>query len=144
MADGPTSFRLSLRPRALPAGQAPAGPLRDRQAEARKALENAKDKVLAECGEQKRTFTAATKGAATTAYTELAASKALAIVPKMPGTAEEAASSRKARLAAAARWQKARKAQAFAAGTAMPEQPVAQPVHTTVSSARAPRRGEYD
>ena len=64
-----------LRPRiALPDGLAPVGPLRDRQAERRRALATATNRVRESVGAvSKWEFTSLKKGEATAAYKELAA-----------------------------------------------------------------------
>eukprot|EP00966_Prymnesium_polylepis_P139174 3215788-Prymnesium_polylepis.1 len=133
-------LQLTLRPRAnLPAGVAPAGVLRDRQAEKRRAIANATKKALAAAPPTlKLEYTAARKGEATAAYTELALHKPLPIIQVAPVASLETASHRQRRLAAASRWQKAR-----LLGTATSTTP-AQRTPLQVAEVRQVRRGEFE
>ena len=92
-------------------GLAPAGPLRDQQAERKRALANAANQMLAAVPtKDKPVFTSAGKGVATAAYTELAAAPVLSLVPKLASDATPSAATRQRRLAISSRWWKARKA----------------------------------
>lgn len=140
-----SSLTLTLRPHALPAGVAPAGPLRDRQAEKRRALANATNKaVMAAPAAIQRMYTSASKGEATEAYAQLAAQKPLPIVARAASSKPETDSHRQRRLAAAARWKKVR----LALGTITPSGPLESGQPSLVSSVpacgRAIRRGELD
>ena len=135
-------LELTLRPREkLPAGLAPAGLLRDRQAEKLRAIANATKKALAAAPpELKLEYTAARRGDATPAYAALAAGSILPITQKLPAASIEKASHRQRRLAIASRWHKARLllGPATEVQTASPAQGLAQMADT-----RQVRRGEF-
>ena len=79
----------------LPTGLAPAGPLRDRQAEKRRALEKATAKALASVGTlQTYDRVALPKGAATALYLSINDQKVLSVVPRLAGNLAESASAR--------------------------------------------------
>eukprot|EP00966_Prymnesium_polylepis_P207099 4797050-Prymnesium_polylepis.1 len=141
------TLSLELRPRrALPAGLAPAGPLRDQQAEKRRALANAMNKTLAAANKPDgRVFTSATRGEATTRYKELADASQLKVTTMTPKDLVASASARKARLAAAARWQKARKAVGIVAPAPTPAT-ILLPSQTSAvpEGTRLVRRGEFE
>ena len=134
---------VALRPRqTLPEGLAPAGPLRDRQAEAARALKNATNKVL-ESHKRKAlaVYTDEKRGAATTVYQEIAAGKPLSIVMKQPPACLVAVSVRQRRMAAASRWQKARKAGII---TSAPKAATLTEDGSAPDGARYVKRGEFD
>ena len=118
---------VTLRPHtALPNGLPPAGPVRDRQAEKRRALANATQAAVDEQDPKRtRVLTKWTKGQASSAYEELAQSKPLPIMLKPPASAEVTASQRQSLFAAASRWHKVGKAAAIAAGLPAPPPPAA-------------------
>ena len=108
MEQGSQALTLTLRARPTPpSGLAPAGVLRDRQAEKRKALANATQTALASAGsERKHDWVALKKGDATEVYQKVAKQGQLFVVPRLRGAAVPTADSRKARMAAMARWYK--------------------------------------
>ena len=113
------AFAMVLRgTTALASGVAPAGPLRDQQAERRRALTQATGKA-AEALEAPRKYamTAWTKGAASDGYKELVGTTPLPIVLKPASNVVVTDSQRQRRLAAASRWYKVRKAAALAVGS---------------------------
>jgi len=88
-----------------------------------------------------RVFTLATRGEATTRYKELALASQLKVTQKTPKDLVPTASARKARLAAAARWQKDRKA----AGVVAPPAPTTDLSLSAIpEGTRLVRRGEFD
>ena len=100
---------LVLRPRSqqIP-GLAPAGILRDQQAEKRRALGRATADTLSDASvinpTRKLDWVNLPRGAATPLYSSIAAVTKLLVVPKAKVTAPAPAASRKARIAALARW----------------------------------------
>ena len=102
------ALSLELRPRSTgPKGLAPAGVLRDRQAEKRKALEKATAAAIDDAPPaRKHEWVPLKKGDATDVYTMVASKKTLLVVPKQKGPAVLLESVRKARMAAMSRWHK--------------------------------------
>ena len=133
------------RTTAPPTGIAPAGPVRDRQAEHRRAVAKAtKAAVDAQEPPRKYAMTAWSRGEASDGYVELAKVVPLAIVLKPDSKAVVTDSQRQRQRAAASRWNKARKAAALAAGSGAP---MPLPVSTVLDGklvVRHPRRGELD
>lgn len=139
------SLALTLRSRdKLPSGLAPVGPLRDWQAEQRRALAKATANALADTKvERKHEWTAFKRGEASEAYSSLKRAKPLPIVLKPPTAAKPSDSQRQRRLAAASRWQKARLTLALSTGSDAPLEP--QPVQVVQQpSVRHVRRGEFE
>ena len=102
------AFALALRPRTdAPEGLAPVGPLRDRQAEARRAAERAQRALAAAAGQLAPVrVEQAARGQATAAYQNMAEKGALVVTVKPTATAAESMTQRQRRMAAISRWQK--------------------------------------
>ena len=130
------ALALALRARpTLPIGLAPAGPLRDRQAEKRRALEKATGAALASAlPVRKHDWVPLRKGEATELYSETALKKVLSVVAKPSTTAQPTKSSRQKRLNAMKRWHKADAAAAVPTALAT----------TAPAGQRFMRRGEFD
>ena len=96
-------LRLTLRPRVtLPEGLAPAGEVRDQQAERKRALAKATGKALAALEPQRKyAMTAWTKGDASDTYKDLQQSAPLLVALKPASVTVETASIRQRRMAAA-------------------------------------------
>ena len=140
------AFAMVLRgTTALASGVAPAGPLRDQQAERRRALTQATGKA-AEALEAPRKYamTAWTKGAASDGYKELVGTTPLPIVLKPASNVVVTDSQRQRRLAAASRWYKVRKAAALAAGLDGAPPLAEFQEQAAVVAVRHPRRNELD
>ena len=91
-------------PKQLPEGLAPARPLRDRQAERRRALDNSTNIARVAPGAPTTlVYTDAGKGVATHTYEELAQSTQLTVVPKPARMDEPTAMQLQRRAAANAR-----------------------------------------
>jgi hypothetical protein len=139
-------FAMVLRERSsLPDGLAPAGPLRDRQAERQRAVANATNKALADVPPpSKHEFTAAGRGKVTDAFRQLAERKPLPVVLAPPRDIAESASHRQRRLAAASRWHKANLGRLAAASDlgAPAQAVVAAPL--PLPEVRHVRRGEFE
>jgi hypothetical protein len=140
------AFAMALRgTTALASGVAPAGPLRDRQAEKRRALTQATKKAAealkAPC---KYAMTPWTRGTASDGYKELVSSTPLPIVLKAACDVVVTDSQRQRRLAAASRWNKVQKAAALAAGLNAPLPLTEFQEQAAVAAVRHPRRNELD
>ena len=141
----PEHLQLTLRPRAaLPDGLAPAGEVRDKHAEHRRAVAKATQQALdAQEPPRKYAMTSWTKGAASDAYKDLAQSVPLPIMLKPSSVVTETASIRQRRLAIASRWHKARTAAALEAGRSAPVLPAPCTALSAPVASRQPRRGEF-
>ena len=141
-----TPLTITLRSRDnLPSGLAPAGPMRDQQAERRKALSKDSKTLLAATPSLKvNEWTVWKNGDASDAYTELKREKPLPIALKPPSSIAVTDSQRQRRLAAASRWHKSRLAKAFAAGEEAPAVTAAQVQQLAAPQARHARRGEFE
>ena len=126
-------------------GLAPAGELRDRQAERRRALTKATATVLAEGNDEvKHEWTEWKRGAATEGYQELKRSKPLPITLRPSSAVVVTDSQRQRRLAAASRWNKVRLAKAIAAGEVAASSTAVEAVPQVVPDTRHARRGEFE
>ena len=139
-------FAMTLRqPMPADKGLAPAGPLRDQQAERRRALANSANILRASAPAKRECLWAsAARGAFTQSYSDQTTKKPLALVPKPARATMPTAKDQQRRLAILSRWYKAHKA----AGQTVPEVP---PSLSTVSvplgmgeGTRLARRGEFD
>ena len=150
MAASSTPLGVTLRSREnLPRGLVPAGPMRDHQAERRKALaKDSKSLLVATPSPKVHEWTVWRKGDATPAYTELKREKPMPIALKPPSSVVVTDSQRQRRLAAASRWHKSRLAKAIAlaqaSGEGAPTVTAAQVQQLAASQARHARRGEFE
>ena len=139
----PTLSVVLRERRTLPKGLAPAGELRDRQSEKKKAVARATAKAVAAQGVALRLERVPIpNGDATEVYCSLATGKTLAVAPKAPVAAVTVGVVQR-RLAIASRWHKARLAASITSGTPLQENVYIFPAPVD-GHVRHARRGEFN
>ena len=139
-------FAMALR-KPLPAvqGLAPAGPLRDRQAEKRRALANTTNELKASAPAKKEYVRVpGARGELTLSYMDQAAAKPLAVVPKPTSAAMPTAKDQQRHLAILSRWYKANKAGGHTVAAEPPSLSTVSLPPGMGEGTRLARRGEFD
>ena len=139
-------FAMALR-KPLPAvqGLAPAGPLRDQQAEKRRALANTTNELKASAPAKKEYVRVpGARGELTLSYMDQAAAKPLAVVPKPTSAAMPTAKDQQRRLAILSRWYKANKAGGHTVAAEPPSLSTVSLPPGMGEGTRLARRGEFD